>query len=192
MPLYALCNGRQLVVYDIYAFDPILTVDFADIDRRWDQIKAILSPKCLAFAPERNFQPDFGIAIAKSGAAPDLNWHFICVFISHIGLVAPNLYTVPTATDIGDVSHLISFDLDDSIYQKILAMATPDDRSRIQATLSAPGRSAFFSTPVYARVHAQMGPLTQGQGEQFIPFQILDLSPVPDELVAALKADKAT
>jgi DNA modification methylase len=45
VPRYALCNGNQLVAFDIDQTDPVLNIHLSELEKRWDEVVSILSPE---------------------------------------------------------------------------------------------------------------------------------------------------
>ncbi len=175
---YALCNGRELVAYDIYSRAPILVVAFADYDSRWDQIESVLSPKAVAFAPERHFDPDFGVAAAKAGFDSSLEWYFHCVKISHVVRVDDDLYSIATTIKWDDRDHLVSFDMDLSTLRQILSLTDEANRKSVLASLPTRESQTFVANPFFVFLRAYLGQPTRGRSEEFIPFTVAEVLPV--------------
>lgn len=175
---YALCNGRELVAYDISSRAPILVIAFADYDSRWDQIKSVLSPKSIAFASERHFDPDFGVAAAKAGIDSSVEWLFDRVKISHVVRVDEDLYSIATTINWADRDHLVSFDMNQSTLQQILSFTDEANRKYVFERLATRESQTFVDKPFYVALHAYLGQPTRGRSEEFIPFTVAEVRPV--------------
>jgi hypothetical protein len=178
---YALCNGRQLVAYDIYGIAPVFVIDFADIDRNWDVIASVLSPKNVAFAVERNFDPDFGTAVFKMGCQPGFQWLFPFAKFQNFARIDENLFTMTAILPITGVNHLASFDAEKDTFMKILASTDEGNRDDLLKSL-VPGRMVFSKRPVFASLDTIIGNPTHGQHDVFVPFIVLDAQPLDEEL----------
>ena len=168
---YALCSGSQLAAYDIYGIAPIFTIDFADIDRKWDRIASVLSPNNVSFAAQRHFQPDFGTAVVKMGSPSGFQWLFQFVKFDQFMCVDRGLYTMSVTLAIGDVDHLVSFDADAETFCELMQLTDGENRNHIVKTL-APGQMVDALRPVYLSLDTVVGEPVQGQHDLFVPFII--------------------
>lgn len=64
---YALCNGRELVLYDIDRSDPVFRVQMNEVTHRWIDVLKHFSPQALLNHHHRNFQADIGIFLKNAG-----------------------------------------------------------------------------------------------------------------------------
>jgi hypothetical protein len=64
---YALCNGRELVLYDIDRPDPVLHVQLNQLQENWTNVLKHLSPEALINHHHREFQSDLGIFLKTAG-----------------------------------------------------------------------------------------------------------------------------
>ena len=69
---YALCNGREFVLFNIKNVEPILQFNLVNFKNEWKNIYTNLSPIHLANTNLKDFNPDFGIFLYKidSGGEP--------------------------------------------------------------------------------------------------------------------------
>ncbi len=67
VPLYALCNGRELVAYHISELEPRLVMPLKEIDARWKEVNTLLCPLAFTNPIALNFLPDFGLSLLKMG-----------------------------------------------------------------------------------------------------------------------------
>ena len=145
---YALCNGHQLVAYDTSGIAPIFVIAFADIERDWDIINSVLSPKnVVALAPERYFAPDFGTAVVKMGTAPGFQFIFPFGKFQQFMCIDENLFSMCVTLPIAGVDHLASFDAEKNTFMKILTL-TDDDNRNDMLKLLVPGQQVFSKRPI--------------------------------------------
>jgi hypothetical protein len=64
---YALCNGRELVLYDIDRFEPVFRVQMNQLADQWTELLKHLSPEALIDHHHRIFQADLGIFLKNAG-----------------------------------------------------------------------------------------------------------------------------
>jgi len=58
--IYALCNGREFIAFDIEVNNPIIYFQLSEIDKYWDQFYAILSPGAFALSSPSELQKEAG------------------------------------------------------------------------------------------------------------------------------------
>jgi hypothetical protein len=64
---YALCNGHELVLYDVEKSEPVLQVRMDSLGENWNLVLRHLSPVALANHHHRSFLPDLGIFLKNAG-----------------------------------------------------------------------------------------------------------------------------
>jgi hypothetical protein len=184
---YALCSGKHFVAYDIYGIAPIFDIEFQNIERDWDIIGSVFSPNSVAHAPERYFAPDFGTAVAKSGSPPGFRWLFPFAKLSQFGQIEDNLYSMTAGIPIAGVDHLASFDAPKEVFMRILALTDKENRNHL-LNLMTPGQTVFSKRPIYASLDTVVGNPTRGQHDVFIPFLVVGVKPLDEDLFAQMEA----
>lgn len=183
---YSLCNGRQLVAYDIYGIAPIFEIDLVDIDQDWGIVESVLSPENVAFAPERYFAPDFGTAVTKMGSPAGFTWLFPFIKFSEYCQVDEDLFTLPITIPIGDVDHLASFDVSKDMLIKILSLTDQENRDHLLSRLS-PGQLLHAKRPIFASLETVLGSPSRGQHDVFVPFIVRDVSVLSENAYKAFE-----
>jgi hypothetical protein len=175
---YALCNGRQLVVYDRERFHPAIVVDFCDIDRRWDQIESILSPRNTSRLARLNLHPDFGLSLKKAGL-DQVEYHFLGALIPHLAMAKPDLLVSSPATTFEEVIYAISFDFYRPIFGELFRFVSERDMREIPIRLNEPGDYYELIDPFQVHLTCRMGELQHGEHEDYIPFVTIKIADSP-------------
>jgi hypothetical protein len=147
VPLYALCNGRKLLVYHVNQEKPVIDVSLQEINENWLKILTILGCKSAWPGGLRpDFLPDFGLALTKAGLSEGADGKkFIQIFLALPIMVAAkaadNLYTFnapigPPLTDKGQGECLASFDFGPELYQQFLDQFEPRVSEAVKSALS--------------------------------------------------------
>jgi len=68
---YALCNGRMLVLFAVREFEPVLVSSDPRDRQELGAGSKFLAPENLVDLAKRDFQPDFGLVVMKSGLKAD-------------------------------------------------------------------------------------------------------------------------
>lgn len=178
-PLYALCNGRQLVIWDREHFEPILRVEFVDIEEWWDRIAAVLGPATVLKPFLRDFLPDLGMALVKAGYT-ELDCSWMEFPITMIMKVSDDLYAISSplpsiSVDRGECEeYMVTLDLDSQMFNAAANCLPPGAKEMAVASLTRQPYRIMFEgadTPSLAIV-AGLGQRTQGEHEEFVPFVV--------------------
>lgn len=122
--LYALCNGKEFVLFDIRKFVPILHFNLEDISMHWDSLFRILNPDVKANPALLEYHPDYGVFIKRWGAVEDFKYIALAVHTKFICKVAEDQYTTITVIP-GDVDFMLSLYFNEQQYQNFLAFQSP-------------------------------------------------------------------
>ncbi|EPO2498905.1 TPA: hypothetical protein ACYHOF_003407, partial [Vibrio cholerae] len=134
-PLYALCNGREFVLFDIKKFDPILHFKLTDIETYWDQLFRILNPDVRANPELLDYHPDYGIFVRKLGAVDGFKFIATSVHANFMCKVADDEYTTMIVVN-GDVDCLVSLYFNKVQYEQLLSLQEVSVRKIIEESLS--------------------------------------------------------
>lgn len=188
--IYGLCNGRQLVMYDISRWDPILNVEIKDIGNKWREVNEVLHPEYLNKPWKKGFMADLGLALHRLGSS-DPAYIFPGYFIRDIMKVEDDLFTASTTSEQSGQDLFVSFDFPKSILMNLL---DPIDKTISSAILDSLARQPFridLNGKLVATVETTMGEVTKGAYEEFVPFIVrkvidarwnssIDIPPITD------------
>ncbi len=93
VPVYSLCNGRELVVYHISEIEPIFSCQIESIDENWDKLNAVIGPVGIQNPHLRDFLPDFGMRAKMTGVPPETLWVFMDSPLDNFMRVTDDLLT---------------------------------------------------------------------------------------------------
>jgi hypothetical protein len=183
-PIYALCNGRRLVVWDREHFDPILNLEFAAFEQKWDQLASVLSPESVLMPFMRDFLPDLGMALLRSGYI-DLDCSWMEFPVTVITRVSDDLYSI--SSPLPSISlqtgyseeYMVTLDLELQIFKELVNCLPAHAKEKAAASLTRqPYRVTFEcpDTPTLA-ITARLGRRTQGEHEEFVPFIVTGVKP---------------
>jgi hypothetical protein len=155
VPVYALCNGHKLTVFQVSEYSPIFDVELREIHRAWPVILDFLGTQ--AAWPEGRrpgFLHDFGLALRKAGLDRDENGEkyfqvFESVPLRFVGRVEDDLYclSAPYRQEYapGEFSELmLTFDMSAAAYQSLLAVLPVDFRERLKTALTRQPYQIWF------------------------------------------------
>ena len=175
---YALCNGKELVVYKTDQWDPILHVPVQEIEKHWAEVEEALHPRYLKNPDLRGFAPDYGLAMLKSGFKRDVIQVFIQHHLQTFMRVTDDLYTVCTTTMGGDVEYLVTLDIPTHLCKEMLLLLPNKVSESIASDLSRAPFTAELSGKVLLTCSGYLGEITQGDYEEFVPIKVTEISEV--------------
>lgn len=172
--IYALCNGHELVVYDVRKFDPVFLCPVADLSERWDECAAVLSPDAITRPFLRDLLPDFGVRALKSGLS-DVHWQFFGAQIDNFLKVSDDTVSTFAHIDDNGVKCGMSLDFPIDVFNQLLGFCDDGLRQEIEFFLSRNPFSVAMPEPIVADIHAQLGNPTKSNdtGEEFVPFTVV-------------------
>ena len=169
---YALCNGRMLVLFAVREFEPVLVLPIPEIDRNWAQAAKFLAPENLVDPAKRDFQPDFGLVVMKSGLKADSEVVFPGCPLQLIAKIGDDLFSASATCDVEGITHLASFDFDATTLGTIIACLPDGLKAEAEEALSRAPFQVQVDFMIEADLVTRMGPLTRGADDSFVPFII--------------------
>lgn len=173
---YGLCNGRQLVLYDVQRFEPIFQIALEDIDRSWAEVARAFDPRAFSLPEIRHFKFDFGLSLLKAGVPTGTSIEFPDCFLQDFMKVEDDLFTASASMKVeGNDKYIVSFDFPPSVLEKILNTLPGDEISRIRNALRSQPFRVDLEGKVVVQLRGTVGELTSGTHEEFVPVVVTDV-----------------
>jgi len=172
---FGLCNGRKFVAFSVAQEDPLIDIDFNEIEERWEELEKLLLPKYLKEPTIRDFKPDFGSALKKLGYDSNTALVMLKVKLDLFGRVNDELYTASANFNLETEEYCVSFDFNPQILPQLVA-GLPDYLAEVfcQALTRAPYQ-ASAAEAIELDLTVRLGNETSGQWEKFIPLIIEEI-----------------
>jgi len=179
VPLYALCNGRKLVVFHISQEEAVLDIELRDVGKAWHPIVDLLGCRSAwpnGIAP--GFHPDFGLAMLKAGFDKDDDgkkyFHVVMsVELGTITKVSDDLYSVSGLHGRKNEKFMATFDFGLDKYEAFLEQLDEEIRSKVRSALTRQPYRFHFLPPDIAvmTIVADLGDKTfTNPNESYRPF----------------------
>ncbi|SNT27796.1 Type I restriction enzyme R protein N terminus (HSDR_N) [Anaerovirgula multivorans] len=174
---YVLCNGLELVVFDVNDIKPIVHLKINEIEEKWEEVYRLLSP--LAFTKPHifDYKPDFGIWWLKSGMNPSMKFYFYDSGIGTIARVDEEIFTF-TLTIPFEKECLASFDFNKKHFDSFIAQVPEDKRDKVKSSLTRyPFKYGAESETDSFKVSfsAILGPFVmENENEAYLPLKVVD------------------
>lgn len=117
--LFALCNGREFVLYSTKKFEPILHFKLSEISVYWEKLYRILNPKLKANPAVVDYHPDYGIHLRKLGAKKGFKLILYAINADNITKIEDGKYTISTVLT-ADREYIVSLDFDHKKLNQLL------------------------------------------------------------------------
>lgn len=144
---YALCNGRELVVFDVNKIEPQLYVKMEEVEDRFHEVERLLSPIAFTNPFLLTFKPDFGLHMLKLGMAPNSKHVFTPIGIGTIAKIEDNLYTAFIEVQFGDLSLALSLDFDQDRFHELIQVLPKEQAPLVSRALSKQPFAVAFKNP---------------------------------------------
>lgn len=172
VPMFALCNGREFVLFNISKPDPILHFAMALLPQYLDELKRILGPEN-SLSYEFKLAKDLGLHLKRLGFHEVEHLIFPGVPISFIAQLDGNMFTTGSSTALpGGDSYVVSLDFGLSALAQLKAKI-PADAMKILLERKSEGRSCvrFTNASILTTVDCRVGEkLEENSDEIFMPL----------------------
>jgi len=119
---FALCNGREFVLYNISESKPMVHIPFRAIDQYKDFIKEILSPSNIFTPKDFLLSKDFGLHVKRMGFTPSETILILAARPGYIVKYNDNLFSFPSPVGIDSTTYVGSFDFDLETAMQLLSI----------------------------------------------------------------------
>ena len=168
---YALFNGRQLVVYDVDKYAPILIVEIQKIEERWKEVESVLSAEFVLNPEKLNYVEDLGLFMKKAGMTEEGTQHFIPMKIYDIAMYSVGNYTSFSAAEFATNQKMgASIDYTQEQLEQILSIVSKEKREVIKEALKQHPYHIYLKTPIPVVVETRLGELQKCKKDEFVPF----------------------
>lgn len=172
---FGLCNGRRLVMFGVNSASPILDVSFSEFSSRWNEIEKYMAPMFLTRPELRRFSPDLGFKLSRMGFSRGSKITFFPIRLNLFALVREGLYTATSNYEFAGKLHCASFDFTAPILDLIVNGLPEPLRGQFVGALKCAPFMAVAGLAIEFDATVEVGELTQGQEEAFVPLIITEV-----------------
>jgi Type I restriction enzyme R protein N terminus (HSDR_N) len=176
---FALCNGRDFTVFDIFKETPTLDFPLRNIHDNWPDLAKLLAPETFLVATN-DLNPDLGLHLHRLGMSHVEELHFVSIAVPLVGRVTETNYTISGQYMFGDERFCASFDFDASLLPRLFALFPESTRAIAADKLSrAPFQADLRSVLPHVTVTCRLGDeveATHDQVEHFCPLHIIQFN----------------
>ncbi|MFT3768470.1 MAG: type I restriction enzyme HsdR N-terminal domain-containing protein [Minicystis sp.] len=142
---YALCNGRELVLYDIDRSEPVFRVPMTRLREHWLDVLKHFSPDALLDHHHRSFLADLGIFLKNAGFTRDQDITFPNSKISSLGRTLGGGVTATSAYEMVEgIGFQGSFDMPAEVLPVLLSCLPAPAAGMVTKALAMPGAAVWI------------------------------------------------
>lgn len=155
---YALCNGHELVLYDIDRAGPVFRVKMVEINERWTDLLKHFSPMALLNQSHRAFQPDLGIFLKNAGFDQTHDFTFVATRITSLGHTSGGVLTATASPEmIEGMAFAGSFDMPLDTLPSILSCLPREVAAMVSNALGNPRSIVHVGGVIEITLTAHLG-----------------------------------
>jgi hypothetical protein len=174
VPYFALCNGREFVLYHINRPQPIIHFNMLEISSYWDNLGSLLGPRTV-LDYDFGLKKDFGLHLKRMGFDEFTSLIFPDVPIAFIGKIEDDHYTFGSGLKVEDSdSYVVTFDFNSEVMAQLHGKI-PDKAFQIlrEPLADAMKQVTFVDTIYRVTVDCRVGgKLAENEDEIFLPLWI--------------------
>jgi hypothetical protein len=178
---YALCNGHELVLYDIDRAGPVFRLKMVEINERWTELLKHFSPVALLNHSHRAFQPDLGIFLKNAGFDQTHEFTFVDARITSLGHTSGGVLTATASPEmIEGMAFAGSFDMPLDVLPSILSCLPREVGAMVSNALSNPRSIVHVGGVIAITWTAQLGVQEFGsfQHDPLIPLIVTKIQSI--------------
>ena len=181
--MYALCNGREFVVFNVSRIEPIFAAPLKQVAEWIHLLEFVMGVKNrVATNPEIVLRPDFGSYLVKSGLAVDnqnrkIRQIFLSIPILSVAKLEDGLYSINSILSGPDGEPLmITFDFPSEAYKELLEILEPNQRILVEERLSRQPYFVHFELDEAFSIGivSEIGDsIMENENESYVPCKII-------------------
>ena len=174
VPYFALCNGREFVLYHISKSQPVIQFPVRALSLYWENLVAILSPQ-KALDVDLRLKKDFGLHLKRLGFNEFSHLFFPDVPIRFIGKMSDDHYmTGSSVKPEGNDSYVVTFDFNhNAMLQLEGKIPSKAYKLLFEPIINSSQLVQFADAAYFATVDCRVGDtLAENEDEIFLPLWV--------------------
>jgi hypothetical protein len=169
---FALCNGREFILYNIQKIEPILHFPMAALPLHWEVLKKYLSPEKVFSDNHFQLAKDLGLHLKRLGFDKYDSLVFPNVPITQIGQLDPNMFTLSGGVKDDGVNYVVTFDFAENLLNQLKGKIPGKAIEKLQVRNQKSRLVVKFGDRAYlASIDCRVGEtLQENKDEIFLPL----------------------
>ncbi|KIL07347.1 restriction endonuclease [Clostridium botulinum] len=171
---YALCNGKEFVLYHVSEYKPLLHFKIQLLPYYWGELVELLSPENFTKNSARNLYKDLGLHLKRLGFDVVKGLIFPYVPMSFIAKLNDNLYTFGTNIKQDEDTYCVSFDFNHEVFLQLQGKIPDEVLMILKNSLDGEIKQVKFAdTLFYVDIECDLsGKIEENSEEIFLPLII--------------------
>lgn len=177
---YALCNGRELVIFKVNQAQPALAIAIEDWEQNWGEILSHLCPTAFKDPNQRKYQSDYGLMLYKMGLPLGEKQEYAKIGVPMIAKIADGEYSFFVSIMFEGEFHAASFDFNEDQYQQLLQCLPKEYTEKARKHIrNVSDRVHFVENPPQLHVIATVGDTVHSNEiEDYCPMRVVEFRPL--------------
>jgi Type I restriction enzyme R protein N terminus (HSDR_N). len=171
---FALCNGKEFVLYSVEKLEPILHFPMQAIPLYWEALKKYLAPDNIL--SNNHFKPakDLGLHLKRLGFDTCESLVFSNVPIVEIGQIDPDMFSLSGGIKENASNYLVTFDFGREILEQLKGKIPDEAITKLLIRNKEYRQSVRFGDRAYlATIDCRVGnKLEENEDEIFLPMMV--------------------
>jgi len=174
---YVLCNGVDIVVFDVDQLEPVLKLQISELEKEWEKLYRMLSPRAFTNPHIFYYKPDLGIRMLKLGVQPNITHNFYNAKISDVTKINEKYYSFSLGGAFFEGEECLgTFDFERSLFDNFMSQVPQDKKGKVLFALTkqpfrydTKSEEESFGVSFLAVLSYK---LEKGKDELFMPFLV--------------------
>lgn len=171
---FALCNGKEFVLYDIQKSEPLLHFPLISIPRFWDPLKSLLAPNKVFTVDYNKLAKDLGLHLKRLGFEGFKNLIFPDIPITEITQLDPDQFSISGGLIVDEETYAVTFDFDENVFKQLKGII-PDNAFEMLSLRRNDERlvARFSDRNFFVTIDCKIGQkLEENEREIFLPMTV--------------------
>jgi len=174
VPYFALCNGREFILYHVSKPQPIARFDMRLLSSFWDNLAKLLGPNTV-LDYDFKLAKDFGLHLKRLGFHNYSSLIFPDAPIAFIGQLADDHYTFGSGIKVNESdTYAVSFDFNSKVVEELRGKIPEKAYRILKEPMTNAMKRVHFADAIYrVNVDCRVGDtLQENEDEIFLPLWI--------------------
>ncbi|MFC2187444.1 hypothetical protein ACFCT7_09010 [Fulvivirgaceae bacterium LMO-SS25] len=169
---FALCNGKEFVLYDIQKINPVLHFPIKSIPIYWESLKKFLAPENVFAKDHVKLVKDLGLHLKRLGFDKYDSLIFPNVRIVDIVELAPEMFSISEGINTGEEDFVVTFDFGLEALNQLIGKIPKEAIEKLRVSDPDSKKVVRFNDGAFlATVDCKVGDLLAENNEEiFLPL----------------------
>jgi len=171
---FALCNGKEFVLYDTQRIEPVLRFPLKAIPLYWQSLKKFLAPETILADNHFKLAKDLGLHLKRLGFDKCDSLIFPDVPIVEIGQLDPDMFSFSGGIKVDNNKYVVTFDFDNEVFRQLNGKIPHEAIEKLNIRVPNSRQAIRFEDTAYlVTIDCRIGEtLEENEDEIFLPLLI--------------------